>query len=165
MFDTGTALPMCDMRDGSIRNFKTSLPHHALSQEKTTDRFMTRKMLSAGACADARNNLVEIIETNCRVRWHVVPNWLRHSRTNHLHGSHPQIHQMERVPTVVTTGLRRISTNSHYTELDRLDFPSANQNIHNDHVGGAENTCVQTARFVANLIAHVGRIELVRWGR
>ena len=128
---------------------------------------MARKMLSAGARADARNNLVEIIETNCRVRWHVVPNWLQHSRTNRIHGSHPQIHQMERVPTVTTTGLRRISRTIHITQnLDWVEFPSANQNIHNDHVGGrCLYTFVQTARFVANLVAHVGRIELVRWVR
>ena len=107
---------MYDMRDASTLNFKTSLPHHSLSQEKITNIFMARKMLSAGARADARNNLVETIETNCRVRWHVVPNWLRHSRTNRLHGSHPQIHQMERVPTVATTELRRISRTIHITQ-------------------------------------------------
>ena len=105
---------MCDMRDASTLDFKTSLPHHPLSQEKP-QMFMARKMLSAGARADARNNLVEIIETNCRVRWHLVPNWLRYSRTNHLHRSHPQIHQMERAPTVATTELRRISRTSHIT--------------------------------------------------
>ena len=107
---------MCDMRYASTLNFKTSLPHHPLPQEKITDRFMARKTLSAGACADARNNLVETIETGCRVRWHVVPNRLRHSRTNRLHRSHPQIHQMERVPTVATTELRRISRTRHITQ-------------------------------------------------
>ena len=85
---------MGDMRDASTLNLKTSLPHSPLSQEKITDRFIARKMLSAGARADARNNLVEIIKTNCRRRWHVVLNWLRHSRTNRLHRSHPQIHKM-----------------------------------------------------------------------
>ena len=63
---------MCCMRDAGTLNFKTSLPHHPLSQEKITDRFMARKMLSAGARADARNNIVDIIETNCRGLWHVV---------------------------------------------------------------------------------------------
>ena len=65
---------MCDVIDASTLNFKTSLPHHALSQGKITDKFMASKMLSAGARVDARNNLVGVIETNCRVRWHVVPN-------------------------------------------------------------------------------------------
>ena len=64
---------MCEMRNASTLNFKTSLPYHPLSQQKITDRFMAHKMLSAGARADAWNNLVEIIETNCLVRWHVVP--------------------------------------------------------------------------------------------
>ena len=62
----GLHFRMCGMRDASTLNFKTSLPHHPLSQETITDRFMARKMLSAGARADARNNLVELIETNCR---------------------------------------------------------------------------------------------------
>ena len=127
---------MFDMRHPITLNFKASLTHNPLSQEKITDKFMARKMLSAGARADARNNLFEIIETNCRGHWHVVPNWLRHSRTNRLHGNHPQIHQMERVPTVATTELKKIQDNSHYTQLDRLHFPIANQNRHNDHVGG-----------------------------
>ena len=52
-------------------------------------------------------------------------------------GATHRLQHMERVPTVATTELRRISRdNSHYTELDRREFPSANQNIHNDHVGG-----------------------------
>ena len=157
---------MCDMRDASTLNLKTSLPHHALSQERITDRFMARKMLSAGARADARNNLVEIIETNCSVRWHVVPNWLRHSRTNRLHGSHRQIHQMERVPTVATTELRRISRTFHITQswigwTSRVRIKTYTMIT----LEGAVYTSVQTARFVANLVAHVGRTELVRWGR
>ena len=156
---------MCDMRDASTLNFKTSLPHHPLSQEKNTDMFTARKMLSAGARADARNNLVEIIGTNCRGHWHVVPNWLRHSRTNRLHGSHPQIHEMERVPTVATTELRRTST-IHITQswigwTSRLRIKTYTMIT----LEGAVYTFVQTARFVANLIAHVGRIEIVRWGR
>ena len=42
----GQHFRMCDMRDASTLNFKTSLPHHSLSQEKITDRFMARKMQS-----------------------------------------------------------------------------------------------------------------------
>ena len=157
---------MCDMRDASTLNFKKSLPHHPFTQEKITDRFMARKMPSAGARADARNNLVEIIETNCRGHWHVVPKWLRHFRTNHLHGSHSQIHQMEHVPTVTTTELRRISMTIHITQ-SWIDWNSEMRTKTDTMMTleGAVCTFVQTAKFVANLIAHVGRNELVRWGR
>ena len=133
----GLHFRMCGMRDASTLHFKTSLPHHPLSPEKNTDRFMARKMLSAAARADARNILVELIETNCHGHWHVVPNWFRHSKTNRLHGSHPHIHQMEPVPTVATAELRRISRTVHITQswigwTARVRV----KNIHNDHVGG-----------------------------
>ena len=111
----GLRFRMCNMRGASAPNLNTSLLRSPLSQEKITDKFMASKMLSAGARADARNNLVEIIETNCRGLWYVVPNWLRHSKTNRLYRSHPQIRQMERVPTVGTTELRNISRTIHIT--------------------------------------------------
>ena len=46
---------MRDMRDASTLNFKTPLPHHALSQDKITNKFMTRWMLSDEARAGAKN--------------------------------------------------------------------------------------------------------------
>ena len=157
---------MCDMRDAGTLNFKTSLQHHPLSQEKITDRFMARKMLSAGPRADARNNFVEIIRTNCRGHWHVVPNWLRHSRTNRLHGSHPQIHQMERVSTVATTELRINFRTIHITQSWIGWISQVRINTYTMITLEALYIFfVQTARFVANLVAHVGKTELVRWGR
>ena len=103
---------MCGMRHASALNFKTSLPHHALFQERITDRFMARKMLSAGAGADARNKIVEIIKTNCHGHW----TQLAAAFQNKSNGSHPQTHQMERVPTVATTELREISRTVHVTQ-------------------------------------------------
>ena len=119
-----------------------------------------------GARADARNNLVEIIETNCRGHWHVIPNWLRHSRTNHLHGGHAQKSQMERVPTVATREMRRIFKTIHITQI----WIGWNSQVRIKTytmitLEGAVQTFVQTAKCVANFIAHVGRNELVRWGR
>ena len=51
----GLHFRMCDVIDASTLNSKTPLPRHALSQGKITDRFIARKMLSAGARDDARN--------------------------------------------------------------------------------------------------------------
>ena len=107
----------CDTRDAGMLDAKTSLPYHALSPKRIPDEFIACKVRSADARADAKNNLVEIIKTNRRIHWqHVVPNRLRHSRTNRLHESHPQIPQTERVPTVGATKLRRISKTNHITQ-------------------------------------------------
>ena len=65
---------MGNMRDTNMLNTRTSLPYHGPFPEKITDGFMACKVLSAGARADARDNLVEINKTNSRVRWRVVPN-------------------------------------------------------------------------------------------
>ena len=155
---------MCNTRDPSTLNFKTSLPQHAPSQGKITDKFMASKMLSAGARDDVRNNLIETIETNCRVRWHVIPNLLRRSKTNRLDKSHPQIHQMERVPTVATTELRRISRTIHITR----NWIGWNSRMRTKTykmitLENAVYTFAQTARLVTNLIAHVdGHATLIQ---
>ena len=128
---------MCDMRYATTLNFKTSLPHHPLSEEKITDKFMARKMLSAGARADARKNLVEIIETklSCTLACcaQLAPSFQNKSNpreppTNTSNGTYTNCRHHRTK--------KNLQDNSNYTELNRLVFPSANQNIHNCHVGG-----------------------------
>ena len=122
---------------------------------------MARKVLSAGASADARNDLVEIIETNCRGHWHegsqpalAFPEQIASTGATHRY------FKWKRVPTVATTELRTNSRTIHITQ-NWIGWTSRvrNKTYTMITLEGAVYTCVQTARFVANLIAHVGRIE------
>ena len=85
---------------------------------------MASKMLSAGARADARNNLVEIIETNCRGLWHVC---------SQLASAFQNKSPLQEPPTDTSNGTctdcrdhrteKHFQDNSHYTELGLAGIP------------------------------------------